>query len=210
MNYQELMTRIGMANRLYASGNTASMQAAVANRERAIAEYNAAQTRSSGSGPAPSPPAPTPAPPPPTPPPPPPPYANTDAVKPPDGSRVQYNPQILPQELITDLLYEDVGGTELINIARHDTINGQEVVHSLVRNLSVLNQTFNPNNILAVQAVYSSYLNQYALDIASKIDENSIYLDVDGNLVVEFSSINGDEYAEVEISTDGTIYKIGV
>lgn len=146
---------------------------------------------------------------PPPPPPPPPPAATTYSVKQPDVALVQYSPDTLPQELLTDLLFEDVGGTELINIARHDTINGQDVAYSVVRNLSIVNQAFNPNNILAGQAVYSAYTNQYALDIASKINENSIYLDDDGNLIVEFSSTNPDEYVEVEMSTDGTIYKIG-
>lgn len=143
------------------------------------------------------------------PPPPPPPAATTYSVKQPDVALVQYNPDALPQELLTDLLYEDVGGTELISIARHDTINGQDVAYSVVRNLSILNQAFNPNNILAGQAVYSAYTNQYALDIASKINENSVYLDADGNLIVELSSANVDEYLEIEMSTDGTIYRMG-
>lgn len=137
----------------------------------------------------------------------PPPAATTYSVKQPDASLVKYHPDVLPQELITDLLFEDVGGSELINIARYDTINGQDVVYSLVRNLSILNRSFNPNNILAGQTA-SSQFGQYSLDIASKLQ--SSYLDADGNLVIEFSSINNDEYAEIELSTNGTIYKTGV
>lgn len=167
--------------------------------------------------PPPPPPRPKPVAPPPPPPPPPPPGATTYAVKQPAPSLVQYQPDVLPQELITDLLFEDVGGQELINIARYDTIDGQNVEYALVRNLSVLNQSFNPNNILAGQIAYSSQLGQYSLDISSKIPQVSeeypngaAYLDADGNLVIEFISIGNDEYAEVEISSNGTIYKIGV
>lgn len=137
----------------------------------------------------------------------PPPAATTYSVKQPDASLVKYHPDVLPQELITDLLFEDVGGSELINIARYDTINGQDVVYSLVKNLSILNRSFNPNNILAGQTA-SSQFGQYSLDIASKLQ--SSYLDADGNLVIEFSSINNDEYAEIELSTNGTIYNIGM
>lgn len=137
----------------------------------------------------------------------PPPAATTYSVKQPDASLVQYHPDVLPQELITDLLFEDIGGSELINIARYDTINGQEVSYSLIRNLSILNRTFNPNNILAGQTA-SSQFGQYSLDIASKLGNS--YLDADGNLVIEFSSISDDEYAEIELSTNGTIYKIGM
>lgn len=149
--------------------------------------------------------APSPAPPPP---PPPPPVATSKSVKQPSPSLIQYSAEGLPQELITDLLYEDVGGSELINIARYDTVDGQDVSYSLVRNLSILNQSFNPNNILAGQIVYSSQLGQYALDLSIKI--NSVSLDADGNLVIDLASIGSDEYVEVEISSNGTIYKIGV
>ena len=137
----------------------------------------------------------------------PPPAATTYAVKQPSPSLVTYNAETLPQELIVDLLFEDVGGTELINVSRHDTINGQNVVYSLISNLSILNRSFNPNNILAGQISYSQF-SQYSLDIASKL--MGISLDSSGNLVIEFSSIGNDEYAEIELSSDGTIYRIGV
>ena len=170
------------------------------------------QNKSGGGGFAPSP-SPTPPRIAPPPPPPPPPAATTFAVKQPAPSLVQYDADTLPQDLITDLLYEDVGGQELINIARHDTIDGQDVAYSLIKNLSVLNQSFNPNNILAGQISYSSQLGQYSLDISSKLPfPNTLYptgpayLDNDGNLVIELLTIGPDEYIEVEISSNGTIY----
>lgn len=144
----------------------------------------------------------------PPPPPPPPPQATTFSVKIPEASLVEYNPETLPQELITDLLFEDVGGQELINIARYDTIDGQNVSYSLIRNLSVLNRKFNPNNILAGQITYSDQTGKYALSIIDKISSAGIpaYLDDDGNLVIELSSVGEDEYLEVQISSNGTIY----
>lgn len=140
--------------------------------------------------------------------PPPPPKPTTFSVKQPSPSLVQYDSDSLPQELLSDLLYEDVGGQELINISRHDIIDGQNVSYSLIRNLSILNQSFNPNNILAGQITYSNQLGQYALDIVNKITSsgNPAYLDSDGNLVIELLSANDDEYLEVQISSNGTIY----
>lgn len=144
---------------------------------------------------------------------PPPPAATTYAVKQPAPSLVQYNAEALPEELIIDLLYEDVGGQELINISRHDTVDGQEVSYSLIRNLSIFNQSFNPNNILAGQIAYSPQFGQYSLDISSKLPfmnadypEGPAYLDTNGNLIIDLISIGADEYIEVEISSNGTIY----
>lgn len=138
---------------------------------------------------------------------------NTIAVKQPAPSLVNYNAEALPQELLTDLLYEDVGGQEIISIARHDTIDGQNVSYSLISNLSIFNQAFNPTNILAGQIAYSTQFGQYALDLSNKLDlsdptaDSPFYLDADGNLVIELVSIGTDEYVEVEISSNGTIYK---
>lgn len=147
----------------------------------------------------------------------PPPDPTTFAVRQPAPSLVQYNIETLPQQVMEDLLYQQVGGQELINIARHDTIDGQNVIYSLISNLAILNKNFNPNNILAGQSSYNLQLKQYALDIADKLPYVSddypygaVYLNADGDLVIEFTSIDNDEIAEIEISTSGTIYRLGV
>ena len=205
-NYGDVQAALNKEHAEWASGNLSEQAKKDAAAARAWwASYTPPKSNA---------PSPAPAPPPP-PPPPPPPSATTTAVKQPSPSLVNYDAEVLPQELITDLLYEDVGGVELINISRYDTINGQPVVYSLIRNLSVLNQSFNPNNILAGQIVYSNQFRQYALEIASKMPQvgedypnGPIYVDDNGDLVVEFLSIGSDEYAEIEISTNGTIYTI--
>lgn len=201
-SYADVKAALDRENAAWAAGQTSGMTP----EGRAARQWWNSQQQTTTSAPTANSVAPSPAPPPA---PPPPPAPTTFAVKAPEVSLIQYNPDQLPQELITDLLYEDVGGIELINIARSDTINGQNVVYSLVSNLSVINQTFNPNNILAGQIVYSSQLGQYALDITSKLADNTAYLDNDGNLVIEFTSIGADEFAEIEISSNGTIYVIG-
>lgn len=220
MNWEQLQNVIKATDAQYASGDDAAKQAAVAARENAVNQYQnflstyTAPAPSSGGGGGGESYAPPPAPPPP---PPPPPSPTTFSVKQPSPSLVQYDSQTLPQELIEDLLYEQVGGQELISLARHDTVNGQDVSYSVIKNLSVLNQNFNPNNILAGQSVYKlSQLGEYALDIANKLPYNdaqypngAVYLDSEGNLVIEFTSIGSDEFAEAEISTNGTIYRLG-
>ena len=132
------------------------------------------------------------------------PVSTNFSVKQPEASLVKYNSDTLPEQLITDLLFEDIGGTELISLSRHDTINGQDIVYSLIRNLSILNKDFNPNNIISGQRS-SSEIDQYSLDIASKLQ--SVTLNSSGDLIIEFSSIGNDEYVDIQLSTNGTIYK---
>ena len=45
---------------------------------------------------------------------------------------VEFVDETLSAELLLDLLFEDVGGQELLTIARNDTVNGQDVVLSLI------------------------------------------------------------------------------
>jgi hypothetical protein len=136
------------------------------------------------------------------------PPANYIAVKQPEASLVQYIPESLGQEVLQDLYYEDIGGVELISISRHDTINGQPVIYSLIKNLSVFNRTFDPNNILAGQPASTRVLEQYAIDITSAL--SGVSLDANGNLVIEFSSVGTDDYLEAVVSSDGTIYRIAI
>jgi hypothetical protein len=155
-----------------------------------------------------------PAPPPPTPvyvAPPPPPPPTTFAVKQAEPDIILFDQSAVPEQLLTDLIFEDIGGTELINISRNDTVNGQNVIYSVIKKLSILNQAFNPNNILAGQSTTSAFFNQYAIDIVGKLPEiNAVSLDAEGNMIIEFTSIGADEYLEAEISSSGTIYKVEI
>ena len=45
---------------------------------------------------------------------------------------VLFNDDTVPIETMTDLIFEKIGGQELINIARSDTINGQKLYKDAV------------------------------------------------------------------------------
>lgn len=215
MNWEELQNVIRATDAQYNAGNDSAKQAAVAAREAAVSQWQAGQIAPAykgtitGNAPASYPP-----PPPPVPvyvPPPPPPAPTTFSVKQAEPDIILFDAEAVPQEVMTDLIFEDIGGTELINMSRNDTVNGQEVIYSIIKRLSILNKSFNPNNILAGQSSGSAFFNQYALDIVSRLPEfQAVYLDEEGNLVIDFESIGPDEYAEAEISSNGTIYKIEV
>ena len=40
---------------------------------------------------------------------------------------------ILDPEVMSDLLFENIGGQELINISRNDLVNGQDVAYSPIK-----------------------------------------------------------------------------
>lgn len=177
------------------------MQSLVAQRDAYIASQ-----RSSGVSPA-SPPA-GPPPPPPPPPMPPLPTFNRMAVpdkniKPAPSDIIQFDESSVDIALIQDLLFEDIGATELANISRTDLIDGQNVIYSPIKNLPSVRQEFNPNNIIATS--YSTdYFSRFGIDLIAK-GVNEPYFDEDGNLVIEVDNITGNEEIQVQILSSGTI-----
>lgn len=125
------------------------------------------------------------------------------------------NEETLPIEAMTDLIFENIGGQELINIARNDTINGQPIIYQPIRNLALIQQQYNPNNIINVQATSDKYFKNFAVKLDSKIPNvgngpggENIYIEPQtGELIIEFVNIESGEQVQVEIITSGTIYK---
>jgi hypothetical protein len=128
---------------------------------------------------------------------------------------VLFNDDELPIEVMTDLIFENIGGQELINIARNDIINGQQVSYQPIKNLSSIQQQYNPNNILSVQSTSDKYFANFPIKLENKIPRTGtgpsgkhVYLDsTNGNIVIEAVNVEADEQIEVEITVSGTIYE---
>jgi hypothetical protein len=114
-----------------------------------------------------------------------------------------------------NLILEDIGGQELINIARNDIINGQQVSYQPIKNLSSIQQQYNPNNILGIQNTSDKYFSNFSIKLENKIPNNgngpsgsNVYLEnLTGNLVIETVNMESDEQIEVEVTVSATIYE---
>ena len=119
-------------------------------------------------------------------------------------------------EAMVDLLFENIGGQELLQIARYDTVNGQEVLYQPIKNLNIIQEEYNPNNILKLQKTSDRIFGNFPIKLEPTIPDEStvpgvtenIYLDADGNIVIELINLEGNEQVEVEITRNGTIYSI--
>ena len=119
-------------------------------------------------------------------------------------------------QLMTDLIFENIAGQELINIARNDTVNGQTVVYQPIKNLTQIQQQYNPNNIVALQATSDKYFENFTIKFDNKVPTQGggpngehVYIEPStGDLIVEVVNISDDEQVETEIALSGTIYRI--
>lgn len=151
-------------------------------------------------------------------------YASEDPVVTPPPVKsapidtVVFIDETISSELITDLLFEDVGGQELLTIARGDTVNGQEVVYQPFKNLGILQEIYNPTTLLRLQETSDKFFSNFTIDLRDRIPKigngqngANYYLDLAaGEGVIEFINLKSDEQVEVQIANTGIIEDVGI
>jgi len=134
---------------------------------------------------------------------------------------ILFNDETTPIEVMTDLIFENIGGQELINIARTDLVNGQNVIYQPIKNLTNLYLQYNPQNILSLQDVDKDYFKKFPIVLSNKIPTcgtgpscDIVYIDsITGDLIINVINLMPDEQIEVEIFKNGevlsdTIYEV--
>lgn len=142
------------------------------------------------------------------------PSTSSSGVKIPTTDIILYNDESTPIEVMSDLIFENIGGQEIINIARNDIINGQNVIYQPIKNLTNLYFQYNPQNILALQNISDEYFKKFPIKLESTIPNigtgpngETVYIEEStGNLVINVINLSPDEQVEVEILSNGAIF----
>jgi hypothetical protein len=121
--------------------------------------------------------------------------------------------EVVPIEIMTNLIFEDIGGQEIINISRADLVNGQKVVYQPIKNLADIDSQYNSKNILSLENTSETVFNNFPirLDIHIPVVGNGpngipVYIDsVNGNLVVDVINMAAGEQVEVQILNSGIL-----
>lgn len=136
-----------------------------------------------------------------------------------DPDIIQFDDETVPIELITDLTFEQIGGQEIINIARNDLINGQNVIYKPIKNLQDIYLKYNPNNIIGLQQTSEETFRNFPIKLANYIPEqgsgpngNYVYLDqTTGDIVIDLINIRPGDQVDIDTvnqanTFDDTIY----
>lgn len=138
-----------------------------------------------------------------------------DAIKIARPDIILVNADSIPRELQADLIYEDIGGQEIINIVRNDMVNGQNAVYNPIKNLSEINSQYNSNNIINLENTSDSYFKNFPIKLDSHVplvgtgpapEYPIVYLDDEnGNLIINVINMAPDEQVEVQIVSRGLL-----
>jgi len=127
---------------------------------------------------------------------------------------ILFDEESVPTDGMFDQIFENIGGQELISITRSDIVNGQKISYQPIKNLSAIQQRYNPNNILSLQQTADKFFAGFSIKLEDKIPEigngtngENVYLNAAGDLIIEFINVNPDEQIETQISVSGTIYE---
>jgi hypothetical protein len=127
---------------------------------------------------------------------------------------ILFDDSLVSEDFMFDLIFENIGGHELINIARNDIVNGQTVSYQPIKNLTSIQEQYNPNNIISLQETSGKYFDNYAIKFENKIPNigngpfgNNVYLNnLTGDILIDLINLEPDEQVEVQIVISGTIY----
>ncbi len=132
---------------------------------------------------------------------------NANTVKMASESDIQLlsTENILPPEIQFSLVFEDIGGQEILNVSRHDLINGQNIIYQPIRNASKIAQQFSSRNLVELGITSEEYFNGFKLRFEDYIptvgngpNGEYVYLDDQGNVIIDVINIL-DEEVEVQL-----------
>ena len=138
-------------------------------------------------------------------------------------------------ETIVNLLFENFSAVELSQVLTSNTVDGIDQQYSIISNLSEVRKRYNATKELTITDKLAPISGVFAIDINSKIpgvnylnknnlyttynyinrsgsvvyvEKGFIYIDSNGDLVIEFDNIRDNEIIQVQIDSSGTIYEV--
>ncbi len=102
-------------------------------------------------------------------------YSSPDIkdIKPPvriaDPDIITFNDDLLDIDIMSDMIFEGIGGHEIINIARNDIVNGQPVSYQPIRNLNQLALDYNSGTLLANEDANKTIFDDFGIKFEDKL-----------------------------------------
>ena len=94
-------------------------------------------------------------------------------------------------DTLTDLLFEDIGGQDIINVLRTDTVNGISVKNNLISNLANINDKYGSLKIIPLSGSESDRFQAFEIDLLGYIPD----------IIVDLGYTSGQDNSKVTYPT---------
>ena len=129
--------------------------------------------------------------------------------------RIDLKDEELSQYMMTRLVFEDIGGEEVLSISRNDTVFGENLIYQPIKNMISLAQRYNSQNLLSLYGTAQSYFDNFLIKFSDKIPNvgngingSNVYIENStGDLIIEVINMQDDEEVEVSIMVSGDILR---
>lgn len=129
--------------------------------------------------------------------------------------RIDLKEEEVSEYMMTRLVFEDIGGEEVLGISRNDTVFGENLIYQPIKNMISLAQKYNSQNLLSLYGTSPSFFENFLISFSDKIPEvgngingSNIYIEKEtGDLIIEVVNMQDDEEVEVHIMVDGDILR---
>ena len=110
--------------------------------------------------------------------------------------------------------FEYFNAKALSTIIRNDMVNGQNIKYKPITNISNINATYSPNNLVALQSTLQSYFDAFEINldayvpVAAKPEEEYTATETsqEYEVAISFSDVIGNERVEVEFLVMGSAF----
>lgn len=115
---------------------------------------------------------------------------------------------------IVNLFFEQIAGHELLILSNKNFVNTKNVDYQPIANISNFKNTYDPKKIIALQDTSDVYFFNFAINLLARIPDvptdsstngTNVYIDANGDLVIETKDNAPDERIQIEIISGGTI-----
>lgn len=122
--------------------------------------------------------------------------------------------ELIPIEEMASVIFENIGGHELISIARNDLVNGQNISYGIISNLKTIQSQNNSENIVFVPGNSQKYFSNYQILFENYVPEYGtgpnqeiVYVDQEtGNIIVNVINIGENEQVEIQVIASGETF----
>lgn len=119
-----------------------------------------------------------------------------------------------PASTVEDLenaIWQNIGGHEIISLARRDLVDGQNLNYKLINNLKDLQEEYNPKTIFPIEDIITKYFDRFGLrfesflpskELLAQIDSNidqPVVLDSNNNVIVYVKNIKDNQEVEIQV-----------